>query len=810
VESSHTPFTKADNAAKIRSIALSVDFDARAMRDTLLNQAIREVHAEVDTWRATQREHLISAITDTIISDNPSTETLAVLVAPLDPRLAAWIDTKKDELRSYARSRLANQACQDTLDQQFAEIIEERVHQHRHSLDSEVAARSNALQVTFDNELAAAKSRFQLALDDAKLQMKKTLDADIEAARLDNHNFLIQEQGRLRHEAKIKLQDLKDDLDSRALTSITRTTKSDKPSPLQPRPKKLKKKPARKTGILDLNTPSPHPSDDDMVTDSEADTNIPSPIASRATDPLPASRPTSTTPTQPIFEPKAEPSDIQTAPVSGSPALSCAPLAAAPPTPANPIPTVVLPTPTTNISSEMTMLLQAFSGFKTEVTSAISDLNSKVLQLQSGVVPSSQPFEDYGDFDLQERSDWSGMAGPVPHADDADYMPVITEADRLAEDAEHTFISLFDKLVEQKILTTTSPDDHELFADHMRLHTFKIRSWSPTTDPTPDQLTAIVQEWLARRDQVSGHAELQSIVWTFNKLTDRSYHAASNSEQDRFTTKYRAFCAEMGYDPAEGMPSANYNAFHRWSMPATTVQIPETKPAPPPPKTVRFASAPPIETLPTVSSQDPIESADDFPPLAPVTFATVTRRRRRRSSASPPTTTPSAIAKTLAPATPSPPPPAAPSRPPPHPLPDVLSTTEYTVILDATSAPTFPEHIKRDPSSLVRLIQNNLLSKAAEIKVVSGRWSSQEIKKNFIFKLEGKPSLDTISKYNDILFRPFGSNCRAAPTKGYRQVILGWVPVIRDLDGNPVSSANLRTELLKNRVCAGCRIFSEP
>jgi hypothetical protein len=117
------------------------------MRDTLLNQAIREVHAEVDDWRATQRTHLISAITDTIISDDPSTESLAVLVAPLDPRLQKWIDAKKDDLCTYTRSRLANQACEDTLDQKFAELIEERIHQHRKNLDAEVITRSDALRM---------------------------------------------------------------------------------------------------------------------------------------------------------------------------------------------------------------------------------------------------------------------------------------------------------------------------------------------------------------------------------------------------------------------------------------------------------------------------------------------------------------------------------------------------------------------------------------------------------------------------------------------------------------------------------------
>jgi hypothetical protein len=192
--------------------------------------------------------------------------------------------------------------------------------------------------------------------------------------------------------------------------------------------------------------------------------------------------------------------------------------------------------------------------------------------------------------------------------------------------------------------------------------------------------------------------------------------------------------------------------------------------------------------------------------MIPVSYAKKARGNRKQ-------TTPSNIAATTVPATPpqtTTTTPAQPTKPPRRPLPDALSTTEYTVIIDPNSAPSFPEHIRRDPSPIVRSVQTNLTSKAAEIKVLSGRWSTQEIRKNFIFKLEGKPDLDTIAKYNDILFRPFGPNCRAAPTEGYRQVLLGWVPVVRDADNCPVSSTVLRQELMKSHVCAGRRIFSEP
>jgi hypothetical protein len=85
------------------------------------------------------------------------------------------------------------------------------------------------------------------------------------------------------------------------------------------------------------------------------------------------------TPTQPVFTSKPDPNPTTRA----TPSVA-APVPAETP---KPIPNTLLTTPPTNLSSEMTMLLQAFTGFKSEITTAISDLNVKVMELQSGTVP---------------------------------------------------------------------------------------------------------------------------------------------------------------------------------------------------------------------------------------------------------------------------------------------------------------------------------------------------------------------------------------------------------------------------------------
>jgi hypothetical protein len=680
-------------------------------------------------------------------------------------------------------------------------MVEERIHRHRTSLDAEVTTRTTQLRQTFDKELTDCKTAFQAKLDNSKLKIRKTFDADVEAARLEAHELLAQETGRLRHEHKIKLQQLQDDLDTRDLQSVARTPKHDKPSPVSTCPKKLKRKTPRKTGILDLTTPSPHPSDDEMVTDTESVTDVlHSPIASKATDPLPGSRPTSTTPTQPAFVPKTNPSisveqDAESTTIpTPPPAPVSAPPAAAP-------------------ISEMALLLQAFTGFKAEVTSAISDLNSKVIQLQSGNVPSSQPEElaSYYDDTYDESSNWRGAEDdPQPHHDIPDsHMTDAEKKDDLDDEAAN---KLYRRLIDTDVIRpgsffpTTGSAPHDEFSLLFQ-KLCKSLSWSPRAYPNPTQLSHLVQCWSARLLELENEETLWAARNLFGQLSHPTRHYAKHdTEFQQHFRKYIAFCKWAEIPSHHDLPDTLYPAFRKF-RPSPDLVEPE-------PKRVQFTSQPPISTLPLPASQESISSADTidtsniaFPPLGsttPISFATVTRRNRKR------TTTPSAIAANITPTAQPTPAPSIQPKPTRRPLPDDLSTSEYTVIIDPLTAPVFPEHIRRDPSSIVRSVQTNLLSKRAEIKVLSGQWSTQEIRKNFIFKLEGKPDLDTIAKYNDVLFRPFGPNCRAAPTEGYRQVLLGWVPVIRDTDNRPVSSSVLRNELMKSKVCAGHRIFSEP
>jgi hypothetical protein len=557
VESSHAPFTEADNSDKVHSILLSVDFDARATRDTLLNQAIREVHEEVDAWRDTQRQHLISAIIDMIIFDDPSTETLAVSVAPLDPRLLAWIDSKKADLHDYAHKHLAKQACEDTIDQCCSELIDEHLHQRRKDLDTDVATHSNELQATFDKELANTKLGFQITLSHTKAQMKKTLDTNIKAALLKNHNFLIQETGCLRHEAKIRLQQIKDDLNTRALPSVTRTTKADKPSPLTPHPKKYKKKPPHKMGILDLNTSSPHPSDDEMVTDTESITdNPPSPITVTSTNPTPidnTSCPTSTTLTQPAFVPEA-----------------CASTAA--PTDPLPEPCTTLTAPLPPPSTDLQLMLAALQGLKQDFTAAISGLNSRVDSLQAQTVPSFQPLDDFDNNNYH----WPTLT-PAQEQGDAELHATLEAANATAYDtimkdkAElDNHLAIFSKLYlrlsgSKLILPGSSLSGRypsEAFAKAIS-SLFCLRAWEPTDQPTDAQLTDISATWTAKVHEQAEEDTLWAIQELYGIIAKKNW-SDNASDFEHFSVKFHAFCCYADIPTTNPIPDICITTFRKF------------------------------------------------------------------------------------------------------------------------------------------------------------------------------------------------------------------------------------------------------
>jgi hypothetical protein len=87
-------------------------------------------------------------------------------------------------------------------------------------------------------------------------------------------------------------------------------------------------------------------------------------------------------------------------------------------------------------------------------------------------------------------------------------------------------------------------------------------------------------------------------------------------------------------------------------------------------------------------------------------------------------------------------------------LPIELQHTDYNVMIDYADGP--PICAGTDPAKITRSMAITLGKWNSPLNLLSGWWTSAPNKKNFIFSFSGKPSLDTICRFDLVLFAPFG------------------------------------------------------
>jgi hypothetical protein len=138
VQSSY--LTQSSNAEALsKSLQLTTAIDARAFRESLLNQVLPSIHHNVDAWREKQRglllDHIVSIITDP--GNDLSGEVISGSAHELDERIRKWVDGKISEIQNFARSRLTNKACENTVDLWATEVVIHRIDAQRRELDAQ-------------------------------------------------------------------------------------------------------------------------------------------------------------------------------------------------------------------------------------------------------------------------------------------------------------------------------------------------------------------------------------------------------------------------------------------------------------------------------------------------------------------------------------------------------------------------------------------------------------------------------------------------------------------------------------------------
>jgi hypothetical protein len=136
------------------------------------------------------------------------------------------------------------------------------------------------------------------------------------------------------------------------------------------------------------------------------------------------------------------------------------------------------------------------------------------------------------------------------------------------------------------------------------------------------------------------------------------------------------------------------------------------------------------------------------------------------------------------------------------PLPDTLKTIKHTIILDHAH-PDMNSRYSMDAEEITRGLQRHLKTVKAPLVLLAGAWSTAPFYKNFILMFSGIVNFSDITKYDSILFGPFGPNCHAAPMASYQSILISSIRLQCNATGKLASSKMLFDELCHNPVFVG-------
>ena len=100
-------------------------------------------------------------------------------------------------------------------------------------------------------------------------------------------------------------------------------------------------------------------------------------------------------------------------------------------------------------------------------------------------------------------------------------------------------------------------------------------------------------------------------------------------------------------------------------------------------------------------------------------------------------------------------------------------------------------------------LQKHLEVVKAPLILLAGAWSTAPFYKNFILTFSSIVNYTNITKFDSILFGPFGNNCCTAPTARYQSILISGVHLQCDATGKLASPKMLFDELCHNLVFIG-------
>ena len=801
--------------ANITDIMLTNALEVRALRETLRNQAIRTAVKNIEEWRETQTEAMITDLVNFMTNPDTDISSLARTAGGLDPRITAWVDSIRGPIRKAAIEMVTQETVEDCIIPHAQEFLEGAWMRRQTEIEHEIRKRSSE----HETELRRSAEEYASKIEQ---ELRASTDNTIAKLKAQLNDKLANEIEQLKNQAKVTLQAAKAESDSHALTLAIRTLKPPKPSPLNLMKPKKKKGKKKATNVLDLTTPPPD-APSEMETDTDSTPTMPicrssAPSPSPAIDTIDLTSITPTPPPMPVA-PESVPTDIANPETIPRWAQTPSPDDRTPHAPSfqinplththapNPVPTPVTnPGPQTN--PELAAILSALTGLRSELIDRIEKVNARV-DLTTG----PETIADHVLWNNENMAAWEhpGYVDPQMDAD----MEMLADAnakrkeDRLL--SQRAFRTLHHRFAAEKKIRDLDPQNDEVYLKkwyQVCTDLTKSMNWDLLSIPAEADDT-ILNAWHCAECALNEEEYTYSTHAIFERITGTKPNTSSpegRAQFNTFTTAYNDFCATQNFPAWEGFPSSTDEFFKFFLTHAPKAPVPTGPTTPktttPTTKSVRFASAPPIATLPPPSSSPEEFPALQAPTKAPISYASATSSFipvTRRCHGKQPTTP---TATTTTPPTPTTKPTTKPSKPTKPPLPDALKTTKHTIILDHTLSDTKALY-SLNAGELTLGLQRHLEAVKAPLVLLAGAWSTAPFYKNFILTFSGVVPFTDITKYNSILFGPFSPNCRAAPTAGYQSILISGVRLQRDINGKLASPKMLFDELCRNPVFVG-------
>jgi hypothetical protein len=679
------------NTSLLKSIQLNTALDQRKLRESLLNEAVRETHKEVDEWREKQCNLLITYITELITLDEKVTaKELADSTHALAPDFVSWAAKYREEMWTYVCNSIAHTTTEDLVDPYGWEVLDEAISHCVQACEAEAeasfdrptvfAARLAELMAELDRDMAKSCTSMVMAGTALLNKEREAITAKHECELLTLHNSL-----------KLQWAEEKDRSDSTIAASVVRhssclSTRVPKTPIALNNKKKVRIGTKQKVSALDLNTPTPEPEEGSEYEYAKSTASEASLTADKS--------------------PMAEDEVIAPSPVNRNEHMPTLGRWFTTPEPPAPIaqPESTTPKPTT--TDPILLALQTLTSAVGDLKSGIASIAQHVDNIESGkACPWGRDTLEYSEQDVPTAEDYTAkeyhdnLDFPMYQDGDNnnDYLKKLIERqskdDTIYDQLHRVFRTMVDRGLVDPFLASLAISNSDFVEVAQPL--FKWMNWDMHVWLADEQMTTLAGSWnryIAWANVPIGALDIDSIVIP-NSFTYIAPQAAPHPDWEAGW----ASAAKTSYTPT--------NKATEWSTPITY----------------------------TKRAWGNKGKGKAAPSASPPTSQTIGPS---------PQTTPLPHPQSL----------LNKKKPGLCPLPQALLMTEYIAILDHTAL-TPPIQHPQDITQYVCQAQWELAEVQADVTLLASCWSSPHSgQRNFIFIFEGKVDVNKISKYDRILF----------------------------------------------------------